>query len=323
MEQKEKYYTIMVHSDKASEQELGFLNKETMTPMGQTTKITMALGEISIPNFSRIWGKLTRDKNNVLTGKFTPMEYGAEGGAPIELRYLKSSPSLSVQYQLEVMKITPDKIAAMTEGTDITLTVGLNEYDYTKDRQLIEMLQNHYMNQDCVGRNPDSETIVFSEYDSGKVVEKSAAMIDKRREAEDYILNASRSTRDGLFILANIIGVDGQQQPDFVFRSLMDKLDEPEGVKTFLDKMEKAKHRVHNMLLDAVENDALRGAEGSEVTIAAGRGGKHVPLFKDHIQKDEKDVVKYLMANFMDPEFNESFSKIEEALKGMKEAVLN
>lgn len=319
---KEKYYMIMVHTDKAGEVELGFLNKDTMTPMGKTDKVTMQLGEVAIPNFSIIWGLLER-KNNVLTGKYTPMPWGTEGGSPISLRYLKSSPSLSVQYQLEVMKFTDEKWKAMTEGTDIALTVGLNEFDVSKDPRMVEMLKHHYFNEDCPYRNKDGKTVVFSEYSSSAVVEKTASSIAKRREAEDYIISASERT-DGLSVLASIFGMDVQKLPNFLFTDLMAKLDENDGVSGFLEKIYRAKDEIQNMLMDAVQHDALAGGDGMEITVAAGKGGKHVPLFKETvIQKGEVDVVKYLLDHVLIPEYFEALKEIRAALKRQKEAVLN
>jgi len=319
---KEKYYTIMVQTDKAGEVERGFLNKDTMTPMGKTEKFTMQVGEVALPNFSTIWGKLDR-KNNVLTGLYTPMEWGSEGGSPISLRYLKSSPSLSIQYQLEVMKFTDEKWKAMNDGTDIALAVGLNEFDVAKDPKMVEMLKHHYMNEDCPYRNKEGKTIVFSEYSSTAVVEKSAASIAKRREAEDYIINASEKT-DGLSVLASIFSLDVQQLPNFLFTALMDKLNENDGVNAFLDKVYKAKDEIHNMLLDAEQSEALKGGEGKEITVANGKGGTHVPLFKDtRIQKGEDSVVKYLLEKVLDPEYFEALKEVRAALRRQKEAVLN
>lgn len=303
----EKYYTINVLSKEPSEVEIGQLNADTGLPKGKTQKTKLALGGISIPNFSRVWGRLERHKTSgALTGKVEYMKWEEEGGTLIELRYMKASSSLSKEYQETILKLKPRE-----EEGEIFLNIGINEFKTSEDRLLIELLKNHYMNADCKSRNPNTRVNVFEQYDGAARVKKRLTSITARREAEEYILAASNDV-DGFAVLATIFGIDLHQEDDIIQEQLLERVEED--VEAFLALINEAKGKAKSILDEAVIADVLKGADGEEVMVR-GAKGKLMPLFKDEvtIQSGEK-VSNFLMESFMDHKTYDAILSIEAAL---------
>lgn len=136
-----KYYTIKVGVAKPQIVEMGEINKATGLPMGKTEIAESVVGKITIPNYSKAYGIPERNDGDKLTGNFTPLEWGDEGGEVVELRYASNCNSLLKLYQEQIkLNFNGDAEA------EITLLYGLNMYDPVRDRNLIRMLQLHTYN---------------------------------------------------------------------------------------------------------------------------------------------------------------------------------
>jgi hypothetical protein len=322
MESEKKYFTIDVKAPKSTDVYEGKLDKETLQPIGTPRPFKRILGKVVIPNFSEIWGVVKIDpKTNKPTGEYEALPYGDPKGTYIQLRYLRSAPKLLVRYQTEVLGLNPNKDGKDNAEADIELNVGINELEVSKNRLLVELLKNHYMNKSCKSRNPESTKIVFEEYDGSERLKNTTGRIAKRQEAEKYILdNADRE--DGLAVLASLFGMNAASEPDFLQDELLEKLTTPAGVDTFLQRIYEAKDAAQNLLLEAVEFKVIEGEEDKEIRVR-GAQNKWEPLIKGHKKETDEDVVTYLLDRFFEAEVFDSFKVLEAAVDRQKEVVLN
>lgn len=152
-------------------------------PGPNAVKAFIAPGTENLLNRARVWarrvksdGKAATDaagKEKVLevadvdyTGKLEFLKWMEQkvGAQQIEIRYLKSSQSLDVEYQDNKQKIRIDP-----EGKDgsafVSLDSGENKFDLAKDALLIEFLKVHPQNKNSISKNSDPEIKGFTYYE--------------------------------------------------------------------------------------------------------------------------------------------------------------
>lgn len=311
-----KFYTINVFSGNPSEVLEGTLNATTGQPQGKTTKVIMQLGEVNIPNNSNIWGIEKKDaKTGKRTGEITALPWGEKGGARIQIRYCKNSSSLSRKFQEleENIKELPQ------EDTEITLKVGLNEFDENESAELVQMLKWHTLNQDNESRDPSIVTTVFENYSGSIKIQKKTNAVIARRAAEDYII-AAKGIEDGFAVLAVMFGLNPSQDDDIIEDQLWEKLDE--GADAFLEIIERKKNIAQSVLVEAVEAKVLHGEDQKEITIFEKGKMRPFILNKSVIQEGE-NTVDHIMAEIMNHEYYDVIKRIDQILQASRESVLN
>lgn len=313
----QKYYVINVRGDKPTPVEIGRLNPDTGVPTGPTETTYMQIGSIAIPNYSEVWGRLLVDKQNKPTGEIEFLEWGDSKGTLLRLRCLKSAASLHIDYQDNVLKLKP-----RDEDGEIELRLGTNEFRYSDQALLIQLLKVHYMNESSKSRNPNGKTVVFEDYSGDARLANRNKIIEERQIAERIILDRAGEV-DGYSVLAGIFGIDPLMDDAFIQEELLDKLAGKEGVDAFMTIVQRAQQKTMNVLLEAIEMKVLSGAEGEPVTVLDTNSFKHVPLFADDVLQDEPDTVKFIMSKFFEAKTGDALQVIENALTKEKLAVLN
>jgi len=301
----QKYFSIKVHGPEGKEIEEGFLDKRTGQPTGTRNKLKGVVGNITIPNFSRVWGKREKDKKDQPTGVITFLPWGDADGHVIEIRHLKAAQSLDKQFQDNVLKVKPQD-----EELEIRLKLGINDFDTVIDAGIINMLKHHTMNINNKSRNPSLMQVdVFEEYNGSQRVESKQSAQKKRREAEDYINDAVGDT-ERLAILAHMFDLDAKLQDDILEEKLFDIVEE--SIDQFLYVIEKAKEKAGIELTEAKEEGILFGQDGGEITIRIE--GKALPLVQDLIQEGD-DVVTFLLNKLTTPKVYDAVQLIYQRLE--------
>jgi len=299
MKKAEKFYTINVQGAPKTEAERGELNKTTGLPAGKTDKVIIEPGYTSIPNYSYVWGKQVKSKDDKPTGEIQFMEYGEPGGVELAIRYLKNTTSLDVIYQNLV------NLKVRDEDTQIVLQVGINEFDVNQDAQLIKMLKNHTFNKDNKSRNP-RKTVLFEEFNGNERSEKISSKISKQREAEDYVLNAE-ATETGLSVLADIFGLEVRAHNSTLYDALIEKAQND--AENFLNVINERKERMLEVLSFASEKGLLVSEEGGEIQLKENLAAKAKPVLPGILLEGDNLPV-FLLDRFSDAEIFDLITKV-------------
>lgn len=311
----EKYFTIDVQgSPNNSNVYEGILNKDAGVPEGDTVPVKLLLGALTIPNLSRVWGHRVKDKKtNLPNGDIQFMEWGTDGGEVVEIRFLPNSSSLDKHYQDNVQKLKP-----ADDDLELRLKIGLNDFDPTYQKPLIEMIKHHTFNGDNKSRDPQNKTVKFYLHDGASLVKSKTAEIKLRNEAEAYVLNAVETRT--ITVLAAVFGLDLKNDESTLEKILFEKVEE--NFKQFLDVIADHKTNLHAMLRDAEIEGVLSGTNDGEVAVR--EDGKNIPLLDVLEFKQIGDSpADFLISNFLDEDVYNAISKVSGLLDRYKQLVLN
>lgn len=213
-------YVIQVGNEKPAEAIIATPNKKTGEPMGPQMKTYKKVGSHLIINRARVWGRryMTKDGKKVTgdiefntvgyRGDVEFMDWGADGGYAIDIRYLPQSRSLDYEYQANVQKIivNPDQ-----DGAHIMLDSGENKFDPKKNEVLIAFLKVYPQNRDSKSKNPDPAIKGHKYYE---VTDEDVDQTDiKRIEssiAASKVVNDLSNKPDQLRNLFKILGERGE-----------------------------------------------------------------------------------------------------------------
>lgn len=297
--------------------EEGFLNKTTGLPDGETSKMTLNVGAIQIPNFSRAWA-YQELKNGVPTGEliFYPWGKKHKQGTKdekecraVEIRFLKGTTSLDKQYQDNVLKM---RVA--DEDAQISLENGMNDYDELVEGPLILMLKHHTFNKDNKSRDPNNMDILFTEYNPENLNKTEVSQMKRKHMAEQIVLEAEGST-DKLGVLAVIFELDTKAQDEIIFNQL---LDEVKKFDQFNKVIEVSKLR-WKFILESLQQNGVLEFTDKEAVLKIDDAREF--LYKG-IPEDIKDKIQFLTENVLEPEVFVAFQKGQEINSKLME-VLN
>lgn len=308
------YYSIMVGGREPSKVEVGFLEKTTGLPKGQTAKAVIQVGTISLPNYSKVWGKLIKKgSGDVLTGGINFMKWGAEGGELIEIRYMPNCTSISKLYQDNVVKLKPQE-----QDAEINLRYGRNDFDSTTKAAFIEMLKHHSCNKDNESRDPENTDVLFAEYNAKAKNSQKTKDIANRNIATQLVLKCKED--DGyLKVLAQMFELDPASQPDDLIEELLTKADEQpsEFNSVIRDRKQEYKYIFETALSQQLIDVKTIKTEILVIT----RGGKD-KLIVD-IDEDVKDKIQWVADNCLNPKVFDAITRLSGLLKESEVSMLN
>lgn len=298
----EKYFSIIVQGKQASEAEEGDFNKTTGQPAGQTTKIKVELGAVSIPNFSRVWAKRLRDKKEALTGELEFLKWGEKGGEMVQLRYLEGVPSLDKHFQKTVMKIEQSE-EEINETAYINLNIGVNDFKTDVDPLFITFLTHHTYNEDNESRKPSNTNAIFAIYNAERVTKNKVEEMRQKQRAQNYIISAEGET-DRLLVLANMFELDQHLQNEVLFNQLLEILeDEP---KRVLDVVKHHETKFRTLLQSLEDEGVIVEHEADLIEVIDNK--------RDFLYKgiDQKDKIGYLVNNLTDPAVYDVYDRVKK-----------
>lgn len=273
-----KYYTILAGRKEPAKVLQGNLSRTTGMPIGETQKISIVVGKILIPNFSRVWGQRLGDGTKSASAAVTDPKYrgdikflpwGAEGGESIEIRWMKRSNSLDKLYQETVQKITMD---ANGEEGFMSLDQGINNFDESADKMLILMLKNHSLNYNAVSKRPDMNDFDYVEFNSKNRNDDRIIALNFENQANTYLLEAANDT-SRLAILALIFNEDDRQDDGLLFEKLTEKA--KSYPKDFVGAINNYVLSTEKLLIDVKEAGIMTiDAKGSVKLLDDGGGSK-------------------------------------------------
>lgn len=304
-----KYYSILVGGREPQKVEVGFLEKSTGLPKGQTSKALISVGKISIPNYSRVWGQLLKDKAGKETGEIKFMKWGEDGGQVVEIRFLPNSKSLSKQYQDNVLKLKP-----RDEDSEIVLNYGINNFDTVTEAGKIEMLKRHTLNGDNESRDPNNNDISFEEHDADKRVKDKTRAIEERNTATGIVLLCKEDS-GALVVLAEIFDLDTKAQNDVLVEELLSKADfNPRLFNSILSDA-KAKAR---LMLDKAVQYKIVDIESVDEEIQLITDGGRKKLFTE-IEKGTKDKISWVADSYLVPDVYDAFKLLSQRVSAHEE----
>lgn len=307
---KNKYFSIIAGRIEPQKVQLGFLNKKSMLPEGQTQEVSIAVGAVMVPNFSRVWGRRVTEKSKPgdrsvnytdrdYKGRIEFLEWGDDKGEQIDIRFLNQTTSLDKQYQEQVLKLQ-----AGENDVFITLRQGMNDFDQRRDATLVEMLKHHSLNGSNKSRNPNSVEYDFVEY-SAETRQSQIQKIETRREAESIVLDAQKDDAR-MAVVSTIFGLDVQAQDDELFNVLMLRVQKDPA--QFLSVIQLYKQGVLDTMHYLLEEQVLDLETEGEIAIV--KGGKRVVLL-DEVEGDKNAKKLYLVNSILEPEVFEAIQDME------------
>ena len=286
MESENKFYTIQVQGPKPANISIGFIDSLSGQPKEGAMDATQTVGETTIPNYSSVWGKLEKDKKGELTGSLVFYDWGDERGELVEIRYMKNSASISLEFQKFKKQVLAD------QNAEITVKIGLNKFDRIRDKRLVELLEHHSYNSSNKSRDPENHFVLFSDYAAEEKLKFKATDIERRQEAENIVLSARHNTAD-LKVIGKIFEKNTDQADDYLFNDLI-KL--TQNYKAFFTVLETYAKKFKEVLLKSKEAGLIE-YRLNDNTIMLVKDG-HRDIFLDNIEAaTEEDAVEYLTDN--------------------------
>lgn len=316
----QKFYTIAVGGAAPADVLFGFLNKDSMQPDENSKAGKIQLGVVSMPNYSKVWG-MREVINGKPTGKLKFLKWGEDAPAKtkdyeapceIEVRFLPNSNSLDKQYQDQVQKL---KI--QDKDTEITLTLGINKFDYKDSAMKIEMLKIHTFNGDSPCRDPNNTNVQYVEYNPSNKIKSKSREINTRRLAEEYVMNcegAEEGTFDDAMLanLAHVFELNLQDTNEILYNTLLDKASE--NPAHFILVMQTKRDSAKRDLVTAHERGFVDFETEGEIILRDGN--KKITLIKDlDPTLTAEDKINLIVQNFTLPEYYEHICKIQAKVK--------
>lgn len=306
----EKYFSIIVKGVLSSEAEEGELNKETGLPQGATSKIKLQVGNVAIPNSSKVWAKRVKVKDKE-TGDLVFLKWRAEGGELVQIRYLEGVGTLDKIYQDTVLKVGPKSEEEVNQTAYIDLTIGVNDFNMDAlDPMLKEMLEHHTYCEDNVSRNPSSKEIHYSIYNPKNI---NANKIDQMRldQRAQAIVLSCQGDSARLSLMAILFELDERAQDEVIFNDLLEILEDEK--KRIHDVVNFHKSRFKHILTKLEDAHDLEYTD-TEVIVTIDHN-------RDFLAKDidVKDKKNYLVENILEPEIFEVYQKALEIDKALVE----
>lgn len=299
----DKFYTIKVGRGEPQVVLRGDVNKKTGLPDGKPEEGLSVMGGYAIPNYSKIWGKRELNKEGKPTGNFAPMEWGAEGGEILEIRFMDNCKSLDKRYQQEVGLRAQDKDA------EIFLEFGINEFDYKTQGVLISMLKLHTANGDSPCRDKQNQFVIFSEYDEEKNISFAMKEDEILFDAMGTIMDA-KDNPSKLRVLGQMFGIPVDRKDKLISTQLMTRL-KANPLKFLEDKNNFIKLS-QKVLNKANEFQLLDLSIAGEVRIYGDNEGPVITGLPVKLAATKK--LDYMAENIMDPDIFEATEKIKKAV---------
>jgi hypothetical protein len=242
-----KFYSIIVGGEPAKV-EVGFLGDDGRPKPGSLVGYIETAG-IAVQNYARVWGKRQIDpKTKEPNGTIDFLPWDDEKGELIEIRFLKTSSSLDMEYQKKKGVRVSDKDA------EILLSVGINNFDVVTDKARIEMIKHHYQNGDNISREPGIP-VVYYEYDSTKATKADTEDRRLRQQAENIVMDANDDNVQSLEILASLFhDIEPRQQQDVLYTELLERADR---YGFFLDVLAHHRSEFRNLVEKAIEVELI------------------------------------------------------------------
>lgn len=195
-------YVIQVGNERPAEAIIATPNKKTGEPQGAQMKTYIRVGSHLVLNQCRVWGRRVMKKDGKIVtsdiefntpgykGDIEFMNWGADGGYAIEVRYLDQSRSLDFEYQTNIQKIV---INPEQQGAHIILSAGQNKFDHNTSGLKIKFLGVHPQNRDSKSKNPDPaiKGYVYYEVTDAHVDRKSVEAIETSLVAGNFVKEIS------------------------------------------------------------------------------------------------------------------------------------
>lgn len=320
-----KFFTVIAGRKEPAVALQGLLDKNSGQPTANVNKVNLPVGRILIPNFSRVWGKRVIDQQTSQTGRSTTvqtqsasvtdpkyrgkiefMEYGAEGGEMIDIRFLRNSSSLDKQYQDVVQKVK-----ATDEDAFIALQQGMNDFSETTEALLIQMLKVHSLMHESPSRDNTMTDYDMVTYDAEKRNKSRIEKVNIRNTAEGYVLDAANN-KDKTYILAVLFNIETQMQDNVIIEKLLDRAGEfPE---RFVEVINQYQKKIHIMLQDADDADVIDIEPQGAIHMSDLKGGKDILIRNAEGRGVEK--IKAVVSNAVtDINIFNALAKLEETFK--------
>lgn len=328
-----KFFTVIAGRKEPATALQGQLSKTTGQPGPNVTKVSLPVGRILVPNFSRVWGKRVIDQqvsktgNSVTVqeqsasvadpkyrGKIEFLEYGAEGGEMIEIRYLRNSSSLDKQYQDVVQKIKPTD-----EDAFISLQQGMNDFNESTEPLLVQMLKVHSLMHDSPSRDATMTDYDMITYDAEKRNKSRIEKVNIRNTAEGYVLDAANN-KGKTHILAVLFNIEVKTQDDVIIEKLLDRATEfPE---KFVDVINQYQKKVHILLQDADDAQVVDIEPQGAIHMSDLKGGKDILI--RNVEGRGVEKIKFVVANaIIDFDTFTAIAKLEETFKEFRKQQVN
>lgn len=301
----EKFYSIKILGPEAPVLQFGELNKVTGAPKGQTYPGRIPVGTISLPNYSRVWGKM-EVKEGKETGNVEFLDWGNPEGSVVEIRYLANSRSLSKQYQDNIQKLKPAE-----SELEIVLLTGVNNFSYDTDALKIEFLKHHTYNKTNASRDPKNEEIHFEEYSSNKNLKSRFEASSTREKAEAYLKDAWND--EGMArAMARTFGLDEGSQVEDILDELFNWMERD--TKQFMHIIADATTTAKAIYERAQEYGLIDSQTIKNEILVLLPGKMKDKLFTD-IEDWAEDKLKFVLDNYFRPKNFDGFTKLKSMVE--------
>lgn len=280
-------------------------------------------GDQSIPNRSVVWGRRIKpgkeDEKTVVAvtdpqyfGDIEFLKYGADGGYPITIRYMESSPSLDYDYQITRLAMPKYSTDEAKEFDYMTLRMGVEEFDTRVNKNLATFLKVTHMNIDSPCKMPSATGACLKEVVILDGSTSKAKETDARFEAGSIVRKAD--TFEQLTVLIEVINRNNELSYDksdqnSMFDAL--KICAEERPELIIESLRVYKQSVSEVLEKSKAFDVLDVSKGGTVVVGNAAMGKDIVL--DNVPNKPKNdqLIAYMMENCLSPDVYNALKKIE------------
>lgn len=280
-------------------------------------------GDQSIPNRSVVWGRrIKKGKEDDPTivavtdpqyyGDVEFLKYGAEGGYPITIRYMESSPSLDYDYQITRLAMPKFSSEEARDFDYLTLHMGVEEVDTNVNKNYATFLKVTHMNEDSPCRMPSAKGACLRDVVDMDGSTSKTKEYDQRFEAGLLVRTADSYPK--VRVLIEIVNKGNELSFDegdhnSMFDAL--KICAEEQPDLIMEQVRQYKQRLSETIEKCKAFDALDLSKGGSVVIGNQATGKQVIL--DNVPNKPKNeaMITYMMENCLIPDVYEAFEKME------------
>ena len=325
-----EYYSIYVGSKRPAHALVGFLEKNQGQTIikGDAQEIPLEVGAHGFSNYSKVWARRVipgADTGNKIINIEDPnykgdlefLKYGDPKGYPVEIRYLDTSMTLDLQFQLIRLKIIlkPDE-----DKWYIRLPAGENRFDSKTHATYIQFLKVHHMNKDSKSKSPNATGTMYEEISEDNMDMTGIKTRESKGDAIFLVKNASLKVGQ-IKSLFQVVGnnenskIDIRASEQEIYNGLLEMADNDP--KFILDRIDSYKKVISDLFEKAKAFSIIDLAKHGQIALE-DKGKKEILLDKVPGNGNQEKILMWLFENFLNEDIFKALGRLKDVCDAIK-----
>jgi hypothetical protein len=314
----EKVYKINVGS-RENKAMIGYLEKGGMSSIvkGATVPAQQLGGFVIFPNRSIAWarrlikgkpvpGRLIQPTDVDYSGEVEFMDWGAEGGNPMVIRWKYSCSTLD--YDFQITRLQLPKFEQDENGCYLELAYGENKLFYDSEPLKIDFLKQHYQNGDSKSKSPNASDAMWWEVKRFDTTKQEVKAMDYMFEAMTIIKRSATFAHlkvlQAVMATKKTITYEPTKEESLYDGLVLFAKEQPD---VFMAAIDLYKIKVQEIFAKAVSFKAIDVTKDG--VIAVTQPQKEI-LFSDIPDAKGEAMIEWVFVNALEPKVHEGIDKL-------------